>query len=93
MSLELGRGDTWAIFSECRALRTQKPLYIGTQTELRDGEDLGTLRRPYKSDLRNFLASLQPNWENVYAAAQYRKDWRSLEDALSASGGTGGSKV
>ena len=39
-SLELGGGDAGAMFAECRRLRSQKPLYIGTEREVEDGEDL-----------------------------------------------------
>ena len=79
--------------SECRTLKSQMLLYIGTQTEVEDGRPRNTLRRISQSDLRSIHASLQPDWEDIYAAAQFRKDWRSLVDALGASGGTGGSKV
>ena len=48
------------MFYKCRTLRYQKPLYIGTQTEVEDEKDLGTLRRTYQYDLRSIHASLQP---------------------------------
>lgn len=59
----------------------------------RRGRPRNTLRRTYQTDLRNLHTSIQPQWEDILAAANRREDWRLLLDALGASGGTGGSKV
>jgi len=40
---KIGFEDNCAMLSKCRALRSQKQLYIGTQAELEDEEDRGTL--------------------------------------------------
>ncbi|XP_065579629.1 uncharacterized protein LOC136039654 [Artemia franciscana] len=59
----------------------------------RRGRPKNTLRRTYQQDLSNIHTTIQPQWEDVWAAAYMRDDWRLFVDALGASGGTGGSKV
>ena len=54
---------------------------------------MNTLRRTYQWDLKHINAIVQPQWEDVWAAAHMRDDWRLFLDALGASGGTGGTKV
>ena len=46
------------------------------------GRPRHTLRRQYDRDLRNAELSLQPQWEDVMAAAQLRDVWRVFVDAL-----------
>ena len=46
------------------------------------GRPRHTLRRQYDRDLRNAELSLQPQWEDVMAAAQLRDVWRGFVDAL-----------
>ena len=59
----------------------------------RRGKPKNTLRRTYQRDLKHINAIVQPQWEDVWAAAHMRDDWRLFLDALGASGGTGGTKV
>ncbi|XP_065570336.1 uncharacterized protein LOC136033517 [Artemia franciscana] len=63
------------------------------QVTLRRGKPKNTLRCTYQRDLSNIHTTIQPQWEDVWAAAHMRDDWRLFVDALGASGGTGGSKV
>ena len=46
------------------------------------GRQRHTLRRQYDRDLRSAELSLQPQWEDVTAAAQFRDVWRGFVDAL-----------
>ena len=59
----------------------------------RRGLPKNTLRRTYQRDLSSTHTTIQPQWEDVWAAAHMRDDWWLFVDALDASGGTGGSKV
>ncbi|XP_065565962.1 uncharacterized protein LOC136030845 [Artemia franciscana] len=59
----------------------------------RRGKPKNTIRRTYQRDLKHINAIVQPQWEDVWAAAHMRDDWRLFLDALGASGGTGGTKV
>jgi hypothetical protein len=59
----------------------------------RRGRPKNTLRRTYQRDLKHINTTVQPQWEDIWAAAHMRDDWRLFLDALGASGGTGGTKV